>query len=238
MLSRHAVRGASCGCWTVDGLTASRKKTRLAIGAYRLTALAGAPEAGIERMRHLTRLAGLHIREEGITMLHLYRFLLRLYPARLVDEFGEEMAASCARCIAAAVLTCLLPAGGLACAKLPTPSGALREQFYGWNVNLRRYYALFLVDPRHDDPDFLHVNTAIEKGRLAAVQLSVGRRPHTGGICPVFMVVFAFLACVGLPAMAPCSYFEEPAPAEGLAARKGGPTRQTPFSDIVIECRN
>ena len=28
-----------------------------------------------------------------MTMLHLYRFLLRLYPARLVEEFGEEMAA-------------------------------------------------------------------------------------------------------------------------------------------------
>jgi hypothetical protein len=46
---------------------------------------------------------------------------------------------------------------------------------------------------------FCAVNTAIEKGRLAAVQLSGGpASSHWWTLPGVFMVVFAFLAAVGL----------------------------------------
>jgi len=46
---------------------------------------------------------------------------------------------------------------------------------------------------------FCAVNTAIEKGRLASVQLSGGpASSHWWTIPGVFMFVFAFLACVGL----------------------------------------
>ena len=137
-------------------------------------------------------------------MLHLYRFLLRLYPARLVDEFGEEMAAvlyelhrgSRTDVFAARWWFGLREVAGLL-------SGALREQLYGWNRNLSGGTMRSFRFPRWTLVMmiliFCTVNTAIEKGRLAAVQLSGGpTTSHWWNLPGVFMVVFAFLACVGL----------------------------------------
>jgi hypothetical protein len=70
-------------------------------------------------------------------MLHLYRFLLRLYPARLVNEFGGEMAAvlyalhrgSRTNVFAARWWFGVREVTGLL-------SGALREQIYERNRNL------------------------------------------------------------------------------------------------------
>jgi hypothetical protein len=137
-------------------------------------------------------------------MLHLYRFLLRLYPARLVEEFGEEMASvlhelhrgSRSDMFAARWWFGMHEVTGLL-------SGALREQLYERNRNLSggtmrsfRFprWSLFMMILI-----FCAVNTAIEKGRLAAVQLSGGpSSSHWWTLPGVFTFVFAFLAVVGL----------------------------------------
>jgi len=139
-----------------------------------------------------------------MTMLRLYRVLLRLYPARLVWEFGEEMAVvleelqrDCrAAGLAARVRFGLREVSGLL-------AGALREQLYerdrnlsGGNMNSFRFsrwtiVMMILI--------FCAVNTAIEKGRLASVQLSGGHASsHWWTLPGVFMSVFALLAGVGL----------------------------------------
>jgi len=143
-----------------------------------------------------------------MTMLSLYRFLLRLYPGRLVVEFGEEMAGvlcelhrgSRTKGLAARWWFGLREVTGLL-------AGALREQFYERNRNLsggtmralRSFqfprWTIFMMILM-----FCAVNTAIEKGRMASVLLA-GRRAassHWWTIPGVFLVVFAFLAVVGL----------------------------------------
>jgi hypothetical protein len=136
-------------------------------------------------------------------MLRVYRFLLRLYPARLVDEFGEEMAAvlcelqRCSRAggIAARWRFALREVSGLF-------AGALREQLYERDRNLSGGTMRSFRFPRLTIVMmvliFCAVNTAIEKGRLVGVQLS-GRpiSSHWWALPGVFMFVFAFLAGVG-----------------------------------------
>jgi hypothetical protein len=137
-------------------------------------------------------------------MLHVYRFLLRLYPARLVDEFGEEMAAvlyelhrrSRSDAFTARWWFGLREVAGLL-------SGALREQFDGRIRNLSGGTMRSFRFPRWTLVMmiliFCAVNTAIEKGRLASVQLSGGSASsHWWNLPGVFLFVFALLACVGL----------------------------------------
>jgi hypothetical protein len=137
-------------------------------------------------------------------MLHLYRLLLWLYPARLVEEFGEEMAAvlcdlhrgSRTGMFAVRWWFGLREVSGLL-------SGALREQFYERNRNLSGGTMRSFRFPRWTIVMmiliFCAVNTAIEKGRLASVQLSGGpASSHWWTLPGVFMFVFAFLAGVGL----------------------------------------
>jgi hypothetical protein len=137
-------------------------------------------------------------------MLHLYRFLLRLYPARLVNEFGGEMAAvlyalhrgSRTNVFAARWWFGVREVTGLL-------SGALREQIYERNRNLSGGTMRSFRFPRWTIVMmiliFCAVNTAIEKGRLASVQLSGGpASSHWWTLPGVFMFVFAFLAGVGL----------------------------------------
>jgi hypothetical protein len=139
-----------------------------------------------------------------MTMLHLYRFLLRLYPARLVEEFGEEMAAvlyelhrgSRTEVFAARWWSGLREVTGLL-------SGALREQLDERNRNLSGGTMRSFRFPRWTLVMmiliFCAVNTAIEKGRLASVQLSGGpASSHWWTLPGVFMFVFALLAGVGL----------------------------------------
>lgn len=137
-------------------------------------------------------------------MLRLYRVLLRLYPARLVWEFGEEMAGvlfelqrNCrAEGLAARVRLGLREVSGLL-------AGALREQLYERDRNqsggtmhsfrFSRWTIVMMI------LIFCAVNTAIEKGRLAVVQLSGGHpSSHWWTLPGVFMSVFAVLAGVGL----------------------------------------
>lgn len=139
-----------------------------------------------------------------MTMLRLYRFLLRLYPERLVGEFGEEMAAvlyelqrgSRNEGFAARGRSGLREISGLL-------AGAVREQLYERDRNLSGGTMRSFRFPRWTIIMmiliFCAVNTAIEKGRLAAVQLSGGPvSSHWWTLPGVFMFVFAFLAGVGL----------------------------------------
>jgi hypothetical protein len=136
-------------------------------------------------------------------MPHLYRFLLRLYPTRLV-EFGEEMAAvlytlhhgSRTDVFAARWRFELREVTGLL-------SGALREHIHERNRNLSGGTMRSFRFPRWTlvmmIVIFCAVNTTIEKGRQAAVQLSGGpASSHWWNLPAVFMFVFAFLAIAGL----------------------------------------
>jgi hypothetical protein len=139
-----------------------------------------------------------------MSMLHLYRVLLRLFPARFEGEFGEEMAAVfCelyrgrrAEGVAAHVRFSLREVYGLL-------AGALREQFYkrdrkqsGGTMRSYRFprwtiIMMILI--------FCAVNTAIEKGRLAVVQLSGGHgTSHWWTLPGVFLTVSVFLGGIGL----------------------------------------
>jgi len=139
-----------------------------------------------------------------MTMLRLYRVLLRLYPARLVGEFGEEMAAvlcELQRDCRAEGFAARLRFGVREVSGLLT--GALREQLYERDRNLSGGTMRSYRFPRWTIVMmiliFCAVNTAIEKGRLAAVQLSGGpASSHWWTLPGVFMSVFAFLAGVGL----------------------------------------
>jgi hypothetical protein len=134
----------------------------------------------------------------------LYRFLLRLYPGRLVKEFGEEMAAVLCELyrdsrtggFVARWWFGLREVTGLL-------SGALREQFHERNRNssggtMRSFrfprwtlVTLILV--------FCAVIAAIEKTRMASVQLSGGSASlHWWALPGVFMFVFALMASIGL----------------------------------------
>jgi hypothetical protein len=137
-------------------------------------------------------------------MLYLYRFLLRLYPARLMEEYGEEMTAvlyklhrgSRTDVFAASWRFELREVTGLL-------SGALREQIHERNRNLSGGTMRSFRFPRWTLVMmiliFCAVNTAIEKGRLASVQLSGGpASSHWWALPGVFMFVFALLAVAGL----------------------------------------
>lgn len=136
-------------------------------------------------------------------MLRLYRVLLQLYPARLEWEFGEEMAAVLSRLqrdcraegFAARMRFGLREVSGLL-------AGALREQFYERNRNLSGGTMRSFRFPRFTIVMmiliFCTVNTAIEKGRLAATQLLGGpATSHWWTLPAVFTTVSAFLAGVG-----------------------------------------
>jgi len=137
-------------------------------------------------------------------MLHVYRFLLRLYPARLMDDFGEEMAAvlyklhrgSRTDVFAARWRLDMREVAGLL-------SGALREQLHERNRILSGGTMSSFRFPRWTLVMmiliFCAVNTAIEKGRLASVQLSGGAASsHWWALPGVFTFVFALLAVAGL----------------------------------------
>jgi len=136
-------------------------------------------------------------------MLRLYRVLLQLYPARFAGEFGEEMASvlcelyrgCCADGFAARMRFGLREVSGLL-------AGALRERLYKRDRNpsggtMRSYrfprwtiVMMVLI--------FCAVNTAIEKGRLASVQLAGGHdNAHWWTLPGVFMSVFLFMAGIG-----------------------------------------
>jgi len=136
-------------------------------------------------------------------MLALYRVLLRLYPMRFVTEFGEEMLS----------VACELYRGCRAKGNIARMSfglrevsgllaGALREQVYkqdrkpsGGTMRSYRFprwtiVMMILI--------FCAVNTAIEMGRQASVQLSGGHAiPHWWTLPGVFLAVFALLGGVG-----------------------------------------
>jgi hypothetical protein len=143
-----------------------------------------------------------------MTMLSLYRFLLRLYPARTAAEFGDEMAGVLGELhrgrrtdvFAARVRFVLCEVSGLL-------SGALREQLHERNRNLSGGTMRTLRSFRFPRWTivmmiliFCAVNTAIEKGRMASVLLSGRPAPasHWWTIPGVFLFVFALLASVGL----------------------------------------
>jgi len=136
-------------------------------------------------------------------MLRLYRVLLRLYPVRFAGEFGEEMLSvvrelyrDCrAEGLFARTRFGLREVSGLL-------AGALREQVYkpDWKLSggtMRSYrfprwtiVLMILI--------FCAVNTAIEKGRLASIQLSGGHAvSHWWTLPGVFLSVFAVLGGVG-----------------------------------------
>ena len=137
-------------------------------------------------------------------MLRLYRVLLRLFPAHFEWEFGEEMAGIfCelyrghhAEGVAARVRFSLREVSGLL-------AGAMREQFYQRDRNLSGGAMRSFRFPRWTIIMmiliFCAVNTAIEKGRLAVVELS-GRHgtSHWWNLPGVFLTVFLFLGAVGL----------------------------------------
>jgi hypothetical protein len=136
-------------------------------------------------------------------MMRLYRFLLRLYPARLVDEFEEEITAVLtdlqsgirSEGIAVRLRFVLREVSGLL-------TGAVREHLDIRNRNLSGGSMRYFRFPRWTIVMmvlmFCAVNTAIEKGRLASVQLLGGQgTSHWWALPGVFLSVFAFLAVVG-----------------------------------------
>ncbi|HLQ76699.1 MAG TPA: hypothetical protein VK210_05060 [Terriglobia bacterium] len=139
-----------------------------------------------------------------MTMLRLYRVLLRLYPARFVAECGEEMASvfdelqqGCrAEGFSARVRFGLREVSGML-------AGALREQLYVRDRNLSGGTMRFFRFSRWTIVMmiliFCAVNTAIESGRMAAVQLSGGPfTSHWWTLPGVFMAVSVFLGGIGL----------------------------------------
>jgi hypothetical protein len=136
-------------------------------------------------------------------MIRLYGLLIRLYPARLADEFGDEMTAvvtQLQRGIRTESATVrmrfvLREVSGLL-------AGAVREHLNVRNQNLsggsmgnfrfpRWTIAMMILM-------FCAVNIAIEKGRLAAVQLLGGQTtPHWWTLTGVFLSVSAVLGVIG-----------------------------------------
>ena len=136
-------------------------------------------------------------------MARFYGFLLRLYPAQLVDEFGDEMAAVLSelqrgyRSEGVVVRTrfFLREVSGLL-------AGALREHFHQRNRNQSGGTMRSFRFPRWTIVVmillFCAVNTAIEKGRLATVEILGGHATsHWFTLPGVFLTVSAFLGVIG-----------------------------------------
>lgn len=137
-------------------------------------------------------------------MVRIYGLLLRLYPAWLVDEFGEEMTT-----VWTELHREIRREGALARVRFflreiyGLLSGALREHLKKQNRNLSggnmrsfrfsRWIIVMMILM------FCAVNTAIERGRLASVQLMTGGpgTSHWWALPGVFLTVFAFLGVVG-----------------------------------------
>ena len=136
-------------------------------------------------------------------MMRVYGLLLRMYPSWLVDEFGQEMASVLSelqwgyRSEGAVVRMrfFLREVSGLLL-------GALREHFHKRNRNLSGGTMRSFRFPRWTIVMmvllFCAVNTAIEKGRLATVEILGGHATsHWWALPGVFLTVSAFLGVVG-----------------------------------------